>query len=383
MSICKHFGSCGGCSFQDIPYKTQLYQKEEKVKKLLSLYGIDAELAPINSYSEWFYRNKMEFTFGLNNEVILGLYKKGSKREIMNIDECLIFSPHTYDILKTVREFAFSNNYSTYNKFSYYGFLRNLIVRETKYTNEIMVGIVTTNKEQLDKDGFVTALTSLKLKSSLKSIYWVINNSRSDAIVFEKKELLYGEPFIQENLNGLKFNIGVDSFFQTNSTGIKNLYTKISSYANLKNNERVLDLFCGMGCIGIFLSKYAKFVWGVETQQEAVAAAWENAKANSIENISLFTSDTRRFLNSQGTFYKGVDVLVINPPRPGISNKIIRAILRLEPKLIFYSSCNPTTLFRDIKALLGGYSIDFIELFDLFPHTPHLECLSVLRKKIA
>ncbi|MDP2923432.1 MAG: 23S rRNA (uracil(1939)-C(5))-methyltransferase RlmD [Candidatus Omnitrophota bacterium] len=416
MQICKHFGQCGGCSFQDIPYETQLRSKEEKVKELMSMYGVEAEVKPINAYPQWFYRNKIEFSFGVhpvreqsvlpfsandslnsqnnsehslkstifsngaNGKLACGFYKKGSHIELIDIEECLIFSQAAADILRAVKDFANSRNYPTYNKFTYKGFLRNLIIRETKFTKEIMLGLVTTSAESLDKKGLIKELISLELEAKIKSIYWIINDSWSDAVVFEKKELLYGEPFIQEDLDGLLFKIGIDSFFQVNPRAIKDFYAKIRTYANLKGEEKVLDLFCGGGGIGIFLAKTAKFVWAVEIEKAIIDAAWENAKLNSIENISFFASDTRKFLNSQAAFYKDIDVLVINPPRSGLSNKIKRAILRLTPKRIFYSSCNPDTLFRDLKEFSTDYKIDFIEPFDFFPHTPHVECLAALHK---
>lgn len=380
MNICKHFGTCGGCSFQDIDYSVQTLCKEESIKELMSVYGINCALMPINSYNEWFYRNKMEFSFGQNEAMACGLYKKASHGELIDISECLIFSKDTGVVLKAVKNFFTAKGNSTYNKFSHKGFLRNLIMRETKFTNELMLGLVTTSSEEFDKDAFINMLKKLNLNSTLKSVYRIVNDSISDAVIFEKKELLFGEPFIEERLDKFKFKIAIDSFFQVNPLAIKNLYGKIKSYAKLTKCEKVLDLFCGGGSIGIFLAGGAKFVWGVEVSQAIVDCAWQNAKENNIENISFFTSDARAFLNTQGAFYKDIDVLIINPPRPGLSNKIIRAILRLNPKTIFYSSCNPDTLFANLKELSASYKPEFIEPFDFFPHTPHLETLVLLTK---
>jgi 23S rRNA (uracil-5-)-methyltransferase RumA len=346
----------------------------------MSVYGINCELKPINSYSEWFYRNKMEFSFGQKEGISCGLYKKASHGELIDISECLIFSKDAGTILKAVKDYFMLKGNSVHNKFSHKGFLRNLILRETKFTNELMLGLVTTSSEELDKDGFVNMLKGLSLNSTLKSVYWIVNDSLSDAVVFEKKELLFGEPFIEEKLDEFKFKIAIDSFFQVNPLAIKNLYGKIRNYAKLEKREKVLDLFCGGGSIGIFLAGSAKFVWGVEVSQPIVDCAWQNAKENNIENISFFTADARAFLNTQGAFYKDVDVLIINPPRCGLSNKIIRAILRLSPKTIFYSSCNPDTLFANLKALSASYRPQLIEPFDFFPHTPHLETLVLLKQ---
>ena len=194
-------------------------------------------------------------------------------------------------------------------------------------------------------------------------------------MVFEKKELIFGQPFIQEDLDGVFFNIGVDSFFQVNPQGIKELYQTIKKEAALNKEKSVLDLFCGVGSIGIFLAKEAKHVFGVELHQAIVDAAITNAENNKVNNITFFAEDTRRFLNLKAQGYKNIDCIVLNPPRSGLSKKIIRAVLRLEPEVIFYSSCNPKSMMEDLSGLVGEYELDFIEPFDFFPHTPHLECL--------
>ncbi|UCG35753.1 MAG: 23S rRNA (uracil(1939)-C(5))-methyltransferase RlmD [Candidatus Omnitrophota bacterium] len=381
QKTCKHFGECGGCSFQDSPYPEQLKNKEEKIRGLMSQYDIKAQLKPINFFPEWFYRNKMEYTFGEKEGIVCGLHNKNFKRQVLDLEECLIFSPDTGAILKAVRKFSKKHNYPVYNRSTHEGFLRNLIVRQTKFTNELMVAIITTSTSPLQKEDLVNALTSLNLNSSLKSIYWIINDALSDAVVFQKKELIYGEEFIKEKLDGLNFNIGIDTFFQVNPVGIERLYTKIRDYLKLDKKERVLDLYCGVGSIGIFLASCAKFIWGVDIGKEIIDAASQNAKNNNIENISFFAADTRRFLNTQGAFYKGIDVVVINPPRPGLSKKVLRGVLRLSPKRIVYSSCNPDSCLRDLKELKDSYEIRFIEPFDFFPHTRHVEILTLLERK--
>ena len=381
MKICKHFSECGGCRSQDIPYQEQLGLKEARVKDLMGTLGIESELKPINYSDEWFYRNKMEFSFADQGGVVCGLYSKKEKRKVVDLEECFIFSADTPIILKAIKDFLKTKNHSVYNKYSHEGFLRNLIIRETKFTNQIMVGIVTSSSEAFDQKLFVESLTDLKLQSPIKSIYRIVNDSLSDAVIFEQKELLYGEPFIEERLDSLTFKIAIDTFFQVNPRMVVGFYNKIKNYLNLSDSQSVLDLFCGVGSIGIFLASSAKFVWGVELSKDIVDMAWQNAKANKIENVSFIASDTRKFLNTQGSFYKGIDAIVVNPPRCGLSNKIIRAILRLEPKIIVYSSCNSQALFRDLGGLIEQYSLDFIEPFDFFPHTPHLEALSILRRK--
>lgn len=382
MKICKHFNQCGGCRFQDISYPEQLKRKEERVKTLLATCGISTQVKPINAYGEWFYRNKMEFTFS-GEPLACGLYNNAlnrSEKKVIDIEECLISCEHVGEIIQKVKEFALKKKYVSYNKFSYQGLLRHLIIRESKCSGDLMIGIVITSRMEFDKEGFKKKLLSLPFAQQIKSIYLIINDSMSDAVVFEKKELLYGEPFIVEKLDGLTFQINIDTFFQVNPAGITDLYTKVRNYAALTGKESVLDLFCGTGCFGIFLAKSAKFVWGVELLEAIVAAAWQNAKSNNIENISFFAVDARKFLNTQTTFYKDADIVVMNPPRSGLSGKIVRAVLRLAPKMIFYSSCNPESLFRDLTGMTASYKVEFIEPFDFFPHTPHMECLAVLKK---
>tara|TARA_B100000315_G_C14592979_1_gene596964 strand:- start:4606 stop:5754 length:1149 start_codon:yes stop_codon:yes gene_type:complete len=379
--ICKYFGDCGGCSFQDIPYPEQLKAKEAVVRDLMEANYSDLELKPINSGSQMYYRNKMEFTFFQNSKVVCGFYSKKEKRKVLDLEECMIFSPDAVLILKAVKDFVNTRNYKAYDKFIYKGFLRHLIIRETKFSNEIMLGIVTTTATVFDKEAFVKVLLKLSLKSKIKSIYWIKNDSTSDAVVFEDKELLYGVETITERLNGLSFKIGIDTFFQVNPRMLAEFYTKLKDHLNISSEERVLDLFCGVGSIGIFLAKSAKYVWGVELSKEIVDLAWENARDNNIDNISFFVSDARRFLNTQGSFYKDIDVLVINPPRCGLSKRMIRAILRLNPERILYSSCNPKAMFSDLDSLAINYTPQFFEPFDFFPHTRHLEVCSLLKRK--
>jgi len=380
--LCQHFGDCGGCSFQDKPYREQLAEKEAAIRGLAAAGGFSCPIRPINHFHEWYYRNKMEFTFGeTDGELVLGMNSKARRGTIFNMQECRIFSPDTHTIIDTMRLFCRSKGYSWHNKYTHKGFLRFFTARETKFTKQLMLAIVTTTQSELDTEGLVAALRGMKLESELKSIYHIVSDSWSDAVVFEKKILLWGSEFVCEEFNGLRFNIGVDSFFQVNPPGQAALYKKIESELNLTGNERVLDLFCGVGSIGLFLAKAAKFVWGVELVPAIIDAAKANAELNGIKNISFVAEDARKFLNTQGDFYRGVDVAIVNPPRCGTSPKFIRALLRITPKIIVYSSCNPVTQFADLALLKEEFEPLFFEPFDFFPHTRHMECLTILKRK--
>lgn len=379
--LCKHFGVCGGCRFQDIAYAEQLRNKERLVADLLRAAGLVTEQKPIQYAHPWYYRNKMEFSFASNGAISCGLYKRHAKRELLDIEECLIFSPDITLIMQTVKDFVARHKHSAYDKFSRRGFLRNLIIREAKFTKQTMIGLVTTDSEQFDEEAFVQSLLAVALESKLASVYWIKNNSFSDAIVFQEKRLLYGQPVITEKLTDLTFAIGIDTFFQINPLLVVEFYEKIREHIKASAEERVLDLFCGTGAIGIFLAKQAKFVWGVEVSKEIIDCAWQNSRDNNIHNISFMVADARKFLNTQGAFYRDIDILVVNPPRCGLSGKILRGISRLRPKRILYSSCNPQAMIRDISVLVEGYQLDFVEPFDFFPHTSHLEVCALLRRK--
>lgn len=380
MNICRHFGKCGGCTFQDVPYQEQLRNKEKLLKELCVSHELGVELKPINSFQEWFYRNKMEFTFAVDEQekLICGMHKKKEKRKIFDLSECLIFSERIGELIEEVTG-LFKGKYAFYNTCTHKGFLRHLIVRETKFTNEIMIGLVTTSECDLATEDFLQCLLRLSFGSQIKSVYWIVNDSFGDAVTFEKKTLLYGDPFITEELNAYRFRIYIDSFFQTNVYGIKTFYAKIFRYAHLSGIEKIIDLFCGAGGIGIFLAEKARFIWGVELKEEIVKNARANAELNKIENISFICSDSRKFLATRDV--SDIDIMVINPPRCGLSKKMKRRMLSVSPLTIFYSSCNPHTLCADLKDISSHYRIAFMEPFDFFPHTPHMECLSLLRRK--
>jgi len=380
-TLCKHFGTCGGCQFQDLPYSEQILRKEQIIKELAHNSGFaDTEIKPINRFNEWFYRNKMEFTFSESEgQIVLGLHTKGKHRAVFDVKECRIFSKDIGSLLDSVRVFCHKHNYKAYNKFTHKGFLRHLIVRETKFTGEVMIGVVTTSEETLDKDSFLREVMASAYQGRIASVHWIINDSFGDAVVFQKKELFYKNAFITEKLGDYYFKIYIDSFFQTNPEGIQILYQKVKDYAPQEKTTKVLDLFCGVGCMGIFLASNAEFVWGVELVESAVANALDNAVLNNVKNISFVRADVRKFL-AQDNLSGNINCTVVNPPRAGLSNKIKTRIVRLNSPWLFYSSCNPKTLFEDIKDLYPRYKPVFIEPFDFFPHTKHVETLVLLRR---
>lgn len=380
MMQCKHFDICGGCKTQDISYQNQLNLKVDRINNLMAKYGFKAAIKPINHFNQWFYRNKMEFTFSCNGGgLVCGLHSKNNKREVFDLEECLIFSKDTPLLLSTIRDFAKKMGYLAYNKFSHLGFLRHLIVRETKFTDEIMIGIVTTSQDSLATENLVNLLKTLSLKKKIKSVYWIINDSFGDAVTFEQKNLIYGDNFITENLGNFTFKIYIDSFFQTNPLGIAILYDKLASYAPLNKTHKALDLYCGAGSISLFLSSKADFVWGVEVSGAAIDNATGNAQQNNVKNTSFICNDVRKFL-AQGTLINKIELVVVNPPRCGLAKKVKKRVMELKAPFVFYSSCNPNTFFEDLGDLSLNYNIEFIEPFDFFPHTPHMEVFAFLSR---
>lgn len=379
--ICKHFDICGGCRFQDIEYEQQLKNKEKTIKDLLAQHEISCLLKPINHFNPWYYRNKMEFTFAQREEkVICGMHSKINKREVFNLEECLIFSEVAQEIVPAIVKFANDKGYCAYNKRTHKGFFRHLIIRETKFTDQIMIGLVVSGQEQLDKEEFLNLLKSFSCFKKIKSVYLITNDSFGDAVTFEKKEVILGESFIIEKLKDIEFAVTIDSFFQPNAVGIINLYDKLVSCLAEKKINKLLDLYCGVGSISLFLSPHVEFIWAVEIIEAAVKKAQANAERNQIKNISFICDDSRKFL-AKTNLHGKIDAVVLNPPRCGLSKKVKKRVLELQAPYICYSSCNPKSFCDDLASFLNDYRPEFIEPFDFFPHTPHMEVFSFLKRK--
>jgi len=378
---CRHFGVCGGCRLQEIPYAKQIAIKKKKIEEAVLEHGFyNVNIKPFNIFSEWFYRNKMEFTFSEDNGLVLGLHTRSNKRRVFNVEECLIFSPDVSFLLENIRRFCRDKRYTAYNKFTHKGFLRHLIVREAKFTSDIMVGIVTTSASKLDEEGFLREILKGPFKERVKSVYWIINDSLGDAVLFQEKRLIYKNHFITEKIDGYSFNIDIDTFFQINSKGIGALYKKIRDYAFSHQAGKALDLYCGIGCVGIFLSSVVNLIYGVELNFSSIRAAKRNAFQNNINNIFFVCADVRKFL--AGNSLRGnIDLAVVNPPRCGLSRKIKERIINIKAPYLFYSSCNPKTLLIDLCDLSSYYKPLFLEPFDFFPHTHHFEVFALLERK--
>jgi len=386
---CPHFGLCGGCIFQNLQYEKQIETKQnylfQTLKKIGGVALETVEKEPIiPSPDIYFYRNKMEFAFGeKNGKIVLGLrersspFKKYSRGGVVPLEKCLIFSPVVEKLFPIFLEFAEKNNYSVYNTFTKKGFLRYLVLREGKNTEELMVILVTTDSETPNLISIGERL--IGEVPQVQSFYWVTNNRPADVVSFEKKHHLLGKTYIEERLGTLKFKIYPTTFFQPNAKAAELLYEKIVNVSEITENEKVLGLYCGAGPIEIFLSEKAKKVTGIDSSASNIHNALENCRLNKIGNCSFLEGTVEKLLKKHS--FADIDLLIIDPPRAGISGKGIKSILELNVPRIIYMSCNPSTLARDVKMFQErGYTIKKIVPFDFFPHTSHLETLVLLQK---
>jgi 23S rRNA (uracil1939-C5)-methyltransferase len=412
---CKHFGrrelpgeGCGGCTLQNLSYRHQLASKEGTVKRLVREAGLDPGwVAPVIGQDQpWYYRNKMEFSFRdtANREFALGLYPKGYRYEVLNLDECYLQSEFAAQFLQRIRSWAVQSGISPYINKKNDGFLRTLMVREGKRTGERLVELMTTHAEEAFFDGtFVPAEevarsfldVSLEaadaLDGRLTSVYWTQQRAvRGEPTRFIEHHL-HGEPVLREQMHlpgdqVLEFDIHPRAFFQPNTRQAEVLYGEVLDKTGLLEESArhtVLDLYCGTGTIGMCMAPFADKVVGIEMQPDAVENARQNAQTNQIENIEFFVGDVGDILKTDAfTQAAGqVDLVVVDPPRAGLLPDAREHLAQLDAKRLVYVSCNPKALARDLQDLIeAGWSVDSIQPVDMFPQTYHIENVALLQK---
>ena len=394
---CKHFGVCGGCTYQHLSYEDQLKLKEEQVRKLLAPYIGEGQFEGIRSadkHSE--YRNKMEFSFGdgyMGGPLELGMHKRGSFYDIVSVTDCQIVDADYRAILSATLSYFREKETPFYHKMKKEGYLRHFIVRKAAYTGEILVDLVTTSRKPKDTicmekgllEDWMQELLSLKLNGKIVGILHTINDNLADAVVNEGTEVLYGQDYFYEELLGLRFKITPFSFFQTNSYSAKVLYETAREYVVTSGGEHqktVFDLYSGTGTITQLLAGAADRVIGVEIIEEAVEAARENAKLNGIENCDFIAGDVLKVI---AELEEKPDYIVLDPPRDGVHPKALKRIIDYGVEHIVYISCKPTSLVRDLEMLTAcGYKVERAVAVDQFPTTANVETvvlLSQLRQK--
>ena len=380
---CPHFGACGGCTYQNLPYEKQVEMKEAQIRAMMDA-AVDGDYiwegvkeSPVREG----YRNKMEFSFGdeyKEGPLALGMHKRGSFHDIVNVTECKIVDEDFRRILKAVLEFATDTGLPYYHRMRHTGFFRHLLVRKAVRTGEILIDLVTTSEAQLDEAGLVEKLTGLSYDGKLAGILHTTNNSLADVVKDEGTRTLYGQDYFYEELLGLKFKITPFSFFQTNSLGAEVLYEAARSYIGETKDKVIFDLYSGTGTIAQILAPVAKKVVGVEIVEEAVEAAKENAALNGLDNCTFWAGDVLKVIDDLGEV---PDLIVLDPPRDGVHPKALEKIIDFGVERMVYIACKPTSLARDLELLQGrGYQVERIGCVDLFPGTYHIETVCLLSK---
>ena len=396
-AVCEHYGICGGCQWQILPYSEQLRYKQQQVCEQFTRIGkIELpEISPIiGSAKTEFYRNKLEFTFSnkrwmteeeirsgetFDNRNTLGFHIPGMFDKVMDIKTCWLQDPISNRIRNEIKSFALKNDFSFFDLRNKGGLLRNMVIR-TSTTGEIMLIIAFFEDDPVKKEMLLNHL-SAKFPE-ISSLLYTVNPKANDTINDLEIIPFKGNDFIFEVMEGLKFKIGPKSFFQTNSEQAYNLYRIARDFAGLTGKERVYDLYTGTGTIANFVAKDALQVIGIEYVPEAVEDALINSEINGIANTLFFAGDMKDLLNK--TFiekYGRPDVIITDPPRAGMHDDVIKAILFAEPQRIVYVSCNPATQARDLNALDSLYKVKKIQPVDMFPHTHHIENIVLLEKK--
>ena len=373
-----------GAPWQVLPYAKQLEIKSAQVEDALRRIGhLDGfTMEPIiAAVQPWRYRNKLEYSFGTDpsdHRLICGFHAPGRWEEIVEVSDCRLASEASNRAREEVLAFCRAQNLPAYDRRTNLGFLRNLVVREGRRTGQLQVRLVTgpTTPGQLDREAFVAATPSAD------ALLWTRTDALGETTQGGITELLKGPEKLSERLGGLELEISPEAFFQTNTEMAERLYALAIEYAELSGYERVYDLYCGIGTIGLLMAPRAAEVWGLEIVEPAIADAIAAAAANQVDNAHFFAGDVRLALRELNEQAGRPDVLVVDPPRAGLSQKIVRRIIETAPRRIVYVSCNPTTLAPNAAQLVeAGYALTKVRPVDMFPQTPHVECVAQLERR--
>ena len=426
--FCQHFGVCGGCQWQMLPYEKQIFYKRQQVEDNLKRIGkIDLPAIPpvLGAVETKWYRNKLEYTFSSKrfipgpalapskppptgeasishsplkeNSKLLseyssggvlcesnspplgelegagasGFHPRGFFDKVIEIERCWLQAEPTNAIRKALTEFARKNNYSFYDQKLHTGFMRNVMLRICT-TGEVMVNVVMGEDDKVKRDQLLEHL--LKAVPGITTLLYTINTKWNDSLYDLKPVTVTGKGYVIEKLEDFQFKIGPGSFFQTNTKQAERLYSVARDYAELTGNETVYDLYCGTGSIGIFISKMAKKIIGVEMMTDAIEDAKENAMLNSVHHVQFFAGDVIRVCDDAFFAAHGKpDVIITDPPRAGMHDKLVKKILEMDAPIVVYVSCNPATQARDLLLLDEKYKVTKVQPVDMFPHTHHIE----------
>jgi 23S rRNA (uracil1939-C5)-methyltransferase len=384
---CAHFPACGGCRFQDLAYEEQLAQKQTQVADALQrLGGVSdpplEEIVPCEP-EIFHYRNKLEYSFTSTPAgPALGFHRAGRWDEVLEVEKCWLADDAGNRIRDAVRDWAREERLEAYSQEDGTGYLRHLVVRQARNTGQALVQLVTAKGERFETGYLVEVLRRIP---EVRSIHWSVNETPAEVTNLPTR-LLWGEEWIEEELCGLRFRVRPNAFLQTNSAMAERLYGLAREAAGLGGGEEtVWDLYCGIGTIGLTLARDALTVWGIEVSEESVACALENAELNGIANAAFFAGNVGEVVEELLDRSGPPGVVVVDPPRAGLAGKALRRLGGIGAPRLVYVSCNPTTLAGDARTLHEefGYELARVTPVDMFPHTPHVECVALLRQPTA
>ena len=372
---CIYYRKCGGCQLQHITDEGQNIYKQTYIEDLFKEYKVNPILVMDDPY---FYRNKIHSTFasGKKGETISGFYQ-ASTHNVIDIDKCIIQDSKADEIIQSIKKLMKSFKMKPYNEDTREGFLRHVLIKKGFKTNELMVVLVVSTKIFPGKNNYIKAL--LKEHPEIKTIILNINNRRTSVVLGEEEIVIYGKGYIEDVLCGVKFQISAKSFYQVNPIQTEVLYGKAIEMAKLTGKETIIDAYCGIGTIGLIMSKSVKEVIGVEVNKDAVKDAIKNAKINDIKNTYFYNDDAGDFMVKLANEKKKIDLVMMDPPRAGSDEKFLSSLVKLSPEKIVYISCNPETQKRDIIYLKKyGYKVEEIQPVDMFPQTEHVESIILM-----
>ncbi len=396
IPFCSHFGTCGGCRWQHMNYEAQLFYKHKQVSDAMERIAEAgfAEILPvIPSEATTCYRNKLEFSFSDKGWIEADLFNKESSEpapalgfhvpkkfdRILDVAHCFLQPEPSNKIRLAVKEYAILNRLSFFNARQQTGLLRNLIIRNSVSGGEVMLGFVFSSEE---KQIFPLMNHVSELFSSVASVLYFINPKKNDTLYDLPVHIFKGKDYITEDMNGIKFRIGIKSFFQTNTAQAKKLFEVVKDFAGLGGTENVYDLYTGIGSIAGFIAGHAKKITGIDSVPEAIENAKENALLNNIGNASFYAGDVKDIITADFIKENGrPDVIITDPPRAGMHERVTEKIMELMPARLIYVSCNPSTQARDVKILKDKFSIRKMQPVDMFPHTQHVENVLLMEAK--
>ena len=376
---CVHFGRCGGCTYLDINYSDELNMKLNTLKETLGNYG-DMVTSILPSPNEKGYRNKMELAFGDEGKdglLALGIRKKRSFYEVATPTDCVLIPEDFRRITMYVLEYFRNAGETFFHRKRHTGALRHLVLRRGEFTGEVLVNLSHASTLKAPLSPLVEGLKNLELEGKLVGVLHTVNDGVADAVKNENTTILWGQDYYNEEICGLKFKVSAYSFFQTNSAGAEVLYGVVQDYAAGTDGDLAYDLYCGTGTIAQILSPQFKKVMGIEIIADAIEAAKDNAALNGISNCEFFAGDVNVKLSGGNP-----GLIVVDPPRNGLHPKALLKVLEIKPQWLIYVACKPESLARDmIEFTAAGYEVKKIQGVDMFPRTPHVECVALMSRR--